>query len=82
MNTADTCTQRLANPAELMPYTSLLAVLKPKCPLTSQRSCRTQPTGMTLLAPSQYIQNETVVLAPAAVLAATGRFSAPPVKSP
>ena len=61
-----------------MPNTSLLPVLKPKWPLTSQRSWRFQPIGMTLLVPSQYIQNDTLVFAPGARL--TG--SPPILKAP
>ena len=68
-----------------MPYTSLLAVLKPKDPLTSHKSCRNQPIGMTLLVPSQYIQKATLVLAPAEVF--TGKpvtltVPLPPKKAP
>jgi hypothetical protein len=67
VNTATTCRQVFARLADGTPWTSPCAVLKPKFAPLNHRSCRCQPIGMPLPLPDQYIQNATVVLAPAAV---------------
>src|SRR5688572_21253507 len=60
---------------------SLLKLLKPKEPAYRKRSCVCQPSGITPLVPFQYIQNATVVLAPAAVDTGSALTSiAPPLK--